>query len=155
MKHYLLAAALLPVLAACHNSDKDDATPTSIAAGFSQDFTLRHHQQATLPTAQTQELTLLVEDLQFSICPKNVNCLAPDFAAPTLAITAADGSSQQLKLPQDLPRISNPNWIDSASVRANGRRYVVYYKSWALDAGRQDSPRKQDFTLNFRVEKPQ
>lgn len=155
MKQYLLAAALLPALTACHKSDKDDTTPAVITTGFSQDFALRHRQSATLPTAQTPELTLLVEDLRFSICPKNVNCIAPDFAAPTLAITAADGSTQQLKLPRDLPRVSNPNWLDSASVRANGRRYVVYYKSWALDAGRQDDPRKQDFILNFRVEKPQ
>ncbi|MBT9394466.1 hypothetical protein KLP40_14940 [Hymenobacter sp. NST-14] len=155
MKHYLLAAALLPALAACHKSDNDDAAPAPVAAEFNQDFALRYRQSATLPTAQTPELTLLVEDLQFSICPKNVNCFLPDFANPTLAIAAADGSTQQLQLARNIASPSSPNWIDTASIRANGRRYVVYYKSWALDAGRQDSPRKQDFTLNFRVEKPQ
>ncbi|MFD2787543.1 hypothetical protein [Hymenobacter rubripertinctus] len=154
MKHYLLAAALLPALAACHNSDKDDAAPAAIAAGFSQDFALHYRQQATLPTAQAPELTVLVEDLQFSICPKNTNCLLPDFAAPTLAITAADGSTQQLKLPRDFSRDMRPAWIDTAGVRANGRRYVVYYRNWSFDAAKQDNPQKQDFTISLRVERP-
>ena len=151
MKYYLLAASLLAVLGGC--SSKEDG-PQTVAAAFDQDFSLHYRQSASLPAAASApELTIAVAELDYSICPKNVNCVAPDYAAPTLTITAANGQPQQLKLPVEGIRPYSPTWIDTASVRANGRRYVVYYRSWTADRSK-DMPGRADITLNLRVARP-
>ncbi len=150
MKHYLLAALLLAGLGGCSS---EETGPQTVTAAFSQDFSLRYRQSANLPTTVSPELTVAVSELAYSICPKNVNCVAPDYADPTLTITAANGQQQQLKLPVEGIRPYSPAWIDTASVRANGRRYVVYYRSWAADRSK-DTPGRADITINLRVEKP-
>lgn len=154
---YLFAIVLplpLLLLAACNESGSD-AEPQAVTTAFGQDFTLRYRQSARLPTAANPELVVRVDDLQFTICPKNVNCLVPDFAAPTLAITGLDGQTQLLKMPTGNKLTVSRQYPDSASFRANGRRYVMYYTEWKLNPAKQDNPTRQDFTLSLRVEKPE
>lgn len=150
-RYYLPAALLL--LAACNKSGSD-AGPKSVATGFGQDFTLQYRQEATLPPESKPELTVLLEELDYRICPKNARCFLPDLVSPTLAITAADGQTQRVLLPSsDQQQISSSLPPDTTSIRANGRRYVVYYKDWGGDYDR-DKLAKKDFRLTFRLEKP-
>jgi len=130
MNKYLLLLSLLGIgLASC--SKTDDQRP-AITTDFDQDFSLHHKQEAQLSTATNPELTLTLADLQYSICPPNANCAAPDLVSPTLRIADAAGQAQQLTLPLTRIRQSNQNWVDTTYVRANGRRYLLTYRNWAL-----------------------
>lgn len=145
----LLLLPLLAIFASCNS----EVEPQAVSSAFDQGFDLRYRQSATLPSVAPPELTVLVEDLQFSICPSNARCSVPDHVLPTLAISGRDGQTQLLKLPSSGRLFVNSQYPDSASVRANGRRYVVYFTEWKLAAGKQDTPSKQDFTISLRVEK--
>ncbi|RFP63754.1 hypothetical protein D0N36_17625 [Hymenobacter lapidiphilus] len=150
--HIPTALLLLALLAAC-TSCGSEAEPKVVATAFGKDFDLHYRQSATMPSVASPELTVLVEDLQFSICPSNARCSVPDHVLPTLAISGHDGQTQLLKLPSSGRLIVNSEYPDTTSVRANGRRYVVHYTSWKLAANKQDNPAKQDFTISLRVEK--
>ncbi|NVO85228.1 hypothetical protein [Hymenobacter terrestris] len=151
---YLLLALLLPLLAAACSTKYSDAVPRTVVAAFYQDFTLQYSQTATLPQASQPELTVLVEELDYQICPKNARCSLPDLVSPTLAVTGVDGQTQLLKMPSaGQQQINSSLAADTVSIRANGRRYVVYYKNWGGDFD-QDKPAREDFRLTFRVAKP-
>ena len=153
MKNYLPVLALGLSIVACQNStEEQDAVPGSITSAFNQDFMLAYRQQATLPAAGAPELSVRVTDIHYAFCPKNAYCFVADFAYPTLDITDAQGQAQQVKLPKNQVRYS-PNPLDSTSVRANGKRYIVYFTKWEL-SGKCDAPQKKDYTVSFRIAKP-
>ncbi|MFD2720728.1 hypothetical protein ACFST9_18550 [Hymenobacter monticola] len=146
-KHFLFAALSLSLFA-CKKNDAE--SPAAVAAGFSQDFALLYRQQASLPQPAQPELTITVTDLQFSICPRNANCFMADYARPTLRITDAQGGTQQLTMPVILGSRS-ADWIDTTSVRANGRRYVLTYLKWQVP-GDYHAATKENIKLTFRVD---
>ncbi|MBC6609843.1 hypothetical protein H8B15_02850 [Hymenobacter sp. BT507] len=150
-KHLLLFGAALS-LTACYTTDEGEAIPSSIVADFDQEFTLNYQQQARLDAASQPELIVEVTDMQYKICPKNVICFSPDVVAPTLRITDAQGNTQQMKVPVDSRPLYTPKWIDTTSVRANGRRYMLYYTQWEVDQMR-DKPGKKDIAITLRITK--
>ncbi|WBA43474.1 hypothetical protein [Hymenobacter canadensis] len=156
MKQSLLFAALVVGLGACQKSDNnEDATPAAMEAAFSQDFTLSYRQQALLPTVAQPELTVELADLQYSICPKNARCFTANFVFPLLAITDAQGRTQQLKMPvNNTTGLQTGAFIDTASVRANGRRYLVQYTSWQAKETDRNYAEKQDLSVKLRITKP-
>ena len=151
IKHLLLLSTALG-LAACGTTDKYEAVPTPIVADFDQEFTLNYRQQALLSAAIQPELTVEVTDIQYKLCPKDILCFTPNFVTPTLRVTDAQGNTQQLKMSVNLERAYMPNWLDTTSVRANGRRYAFHYIKWEVDQMR-DQPGKKDITVTFRVVK--
>jgi hypothetical protein len=148
MKQHLTIGALALGLLSCK---KDDATP--ITTDFNQKFSLYYRQQAALPTASPPELSLEVTELRYTICPKNANCFVADFAAPTLRITDAQGQSQQVTIPANTFGNRTPDWIDTASFRANGRRYLLTYVDWKAK-GDYHSAKREDIFVELRVTKP-
>jgi hypothetical protein len=148
MKKPLLVALVALGLGACQKDN--DAAPAAVGAPFDQEFTLDHNQQASLPVV-SPELKVTVSDVLFSFCPKNAMCIAPDYVAPVLQITDAQGHAQQLTMPRNLFRnSSNPNWIDTASVRANNRRYLFTYINWKVGVN-TDFAQKKDISVVLRV----
>ncbi|KAA9327612.1 hypothetical protein F0P96_16670 [Hymenobacter busanensis] len=154
MKALLLVLPAALGLAACHKSSVEpETTFPAITAAFDQEFALHHRQQAQLPTAATPEVTVQMTELGYSYCPKDVYCVAPSMAWPTLAITDAQGRIQQLQLPRNAARPNYPSWLDTASVQANGRRYLLTYSRWEVERqlASQEMPLKKDFVLWFRL----
>ncbi len=148
MRNHFLFAALSVSLLSCQ---KDDAeSPAVVTAGFNQEFSLYHRQQAALPQPTQPELTIAVTDLRFSICPRKANCLVPDHALPTLRITDAQGGTQQLSMPVSSLGARNADWIDTSSVRANGRRYLLTYVKWQVQ-GDYHAATKENIQFTFRV----
>ena len=154
-KHFLLAALGLS-LAACQK-DEMDIVPATVESRFDRDFTLAYRQQVKLPSASQPELTITVTDIQSTFCPENFACLVGTTATPVLHVKDTQGQTQQVlpargKLPYN---VNAGGWIDTISVRANGRRYLLYYVKWRLDANRsqQDRANKDDFTVTLRVKK--
>ncbi|GAB3294997.1 hypothetical protein ACFQT0_22420 [Hymenobacter humi] len=166
MKKYVFLAACGLLLAACYKADTTDG-PAPVAAGFDQAFTLQYRQEAELPLRQSPELTIGLADLSYSFCPPNAMCFAPDFVAPTLRITDAQGLTREVKMPAFGHEPRNQGWIDSTSIRANSRRYVLYYTSWNTSWNRRKATsstwitsknsinsQKQGITVQLRVAKP-
>jgi hypothetical protein len=153
VKHYLFIGTLALSLFSCKKDDcADSAIPTSVTAGFNQDFRLYYRQQASLPASNPPELVLEVADLLYTICPKNANCFTPDFAVPTLRITDAQGQSQEVTIPTNTFGHRTPAWIDTASFRANGRRYLLTYVDWKVK-GDYSSGKREDISVGLRVTK--
>lgn len=152
MKQSLLFAALVVNLSACQKSDNnEDVTPAAIESKFSQDFTLGYRQQAMLPTATQPELTVELTDLQYSICPKNARCFGANFVFPILAITDAQGQTHQIKMPVNhTTGLRNGSFVDTTSIRANGRLYLLQYTDWAVRAG-CDQPERKDLSVDLRI----
>lgn len=151
MKKYFLFSFLGLHLLAC-SKDSAGPFPAPTATAFNQEFDLRYQQQALLTSLQNPELTVKLADISYAICSKNSICFMADYAAPALDITDAQGQTQQLTLGLRVPRPITPDYIDSASVRANGQRYRLYFVRWRLN-GAPDSPQKKDFTVTLRVTK--
>lgn len=153
LKQSLLFAALILSLGACQKSDnQDDVTPAAITSAFSQDFTLSYWQQAMLPAATQPELTVALTDLHYSICPKNARCFTANSVFPLLAITDAQGQMQQLKMPLNhTTGLQTGAFIDTASVRANGRRYLVQYTSWQAQETDRNYAEKQGLSVELRI----
>ena len=118
MKSRYLVAAGLCCLGGCN---PDDSFSPRIDAAFNQSMTLRHRQRAALPTQRAPELTVGVDTLEESRCPRNINCVQGGTARVVLGIQDQGGATQSLAL--KLMGLSTT--IDSAVVPANGRRYVV------------------------------
>ncbi|MCC3152062.1 hypothetical protein [Hymenobacter sp. BT770] len=146
-KHFLFALIGLGLF----SCKKDNAgNPTAVAAGFNQEFSLYLQQQASLPQLTQPELTIAVTDLRYAICPRNANCLIADYAVPTLRISDAQGGTQQLTIPENFSGRKNSDWIDTASVRANGRRYLLTYVAWRVQ-GDYHAATKGNIQLTFRI----
>ena len=153
MRKYLLLAVSGLSLTACQKAD-EDVTPSAIISAFNQDFTLNYRQQALLPSASQPELTIGLADLQYNFCPKDVICcFVPNSAAPIFNVTDEQGQTQEVKLPIYGMNRNYPNWMDTISVRANGRRYVVYYTKYDVKEG-TDQPEKKDISIELRITKP-
>ncbi|MDO7854174.1 hypothetical protein [Hymenobacter convexus] len=148
MNKYLLLVILGLGLSSCKKDDAEN--PAVVTAGFNQDFSLYSQQQASLPLPTQPELAIAVTDLRFSICPRNANCLVADYAVPTLRITDAQGSMQQLNIPTNFYGRRTSDWIDTTSVRANGRRYLLTYVNWQVQ-GDYYAATKENIKLTFRV----
>ena len=147
-------SAVAPAMSPVVGGQDAKATHISAAlnASFDQDFKLYYLQQAVLRTAGRTELAVAVADLSYSFCPSNAYCLVADFVAPKLSVADAQGRTQVVSLPVlSAPR--NAAWLDTTSIRANGRRYLLYYKSWSVRAG-VARPAKTDISAIFRVTKP-
>lgn len=155
MQQSLLFAALVVVLGACQKSENDeDVTPATIESEFSQDFTLGYRQRALLPAATQPELTVELTDLQYSICPKNARCFGANFVFPILAITDAQGQTQQVKMPANhTTGLRYGPFVDTTSIRANGRRYLLQYTEWRVKAD-CEQPEKKDLSVALRISKP-
>lgn len=149
MKKYFLFSLFGLHLLAC-SKDSSEPVPATVTTAFGHEFDLRYQQQALLPALQSPELTVKLVDLQYAFCPKNTICFLPDRVFPTLDIYDAQQQTQQVKLALQLS--NQPNWIDSARVQANGRRYVVYFTKWHID-GTPNSPQKKDLVITLRVAK--
>ncbi|MCC2546553.1 hypothetical protein LJY25_08870 [Hymenobacter sp. BT175] len=157
MKVSTLALVALLGLGACQKSavapnvEHGDST-----AVFDQEFALYYRQQAMLPAAAGPELTVQVEELYTSYCPEEARCIVSTAAWPTLRITDQQGQSQQVKLPANRPAVFTPAFLDTTSVQANGRRYLLTYTRWNLDRTppRGGYPAKHDYTVSLRVSKP-
>ncbi|WP_375417794.1 hypothetical protein [uncultured Hymenobacter sp.] len=159
MKKYLPLSVLGVSLAACQKDNDKDVVPTSVTSAFDQKFTLRYQQQAMLPASAQPELTLELGDFNYTFCPENANCFMADFVSPTLNVTDERGQVQQLKLGLQAARFSYSNyplWIDTASVRANGKRYLVYYQQYSVDTNlkRREHAEKKHLAVELRVVKP-
>lgn len=115
--HYLLAAGLCG-LTSCTN---DESFSPRLNAAFNQPLTLRYQQRAALPNQSAPELTVGVDTLEESRCPRNLNCVQGGTARVVLGIRDQGGATQSLAL--ELMGLSTT--IDSAAVQVNGRRYVV------------------------------
>ncbi|TGD79584.1 hypothetical protein [Hymenobacter wooponensis] len=153
MKKYLLLVATSMSLLACDkNSGDTNVVPAAVSSTFDQEFTLNYRQQALLPSATRPELVVEATDLTYSFCPKNARCFVPDFVWPTLTITDAQGQTQQVKLPVNQERTYAADLLDSTSVRANGRRYVLYYLNWQVQQG-NDDPQRKDIAMRYRIGK--
>ena len=162
MKKHLLLAAFGLLLAACDKKDERNE-PAAVAAGYDQQFSLQYRQAAKLPHLLQPELTITLADLNYSFCPPNANCFVPDFVAPTLSVTDAQGLTQQMRMPTSFRNPYHHLWIDSASIRANSRRYVLYYTSWKVSksptslwnrnkvAGNVEKP---DISVQLRITRP-
>ena len=153
MKKYFFPCLLSLFLGACKNNTPapygDNPTQT-----FNQEFTLKSQQQAQLLNLGTPELTVTLKDLDFTYCPPAAACFVGTNVFPKLTITDAQGQSQQLALPLARVRTFNPAWIDTTNIRANGRRYLLYYRRWnlpALTAG--EIPQKKDISITLEVTK--
>ena len=148
-KHFLLGLLSLS-MGACN--DTTPAPSNAAAAKFDQEFTLYPQQQAQLPGSSAPELTVTLADLDFTYCPPGAACLVGTNVFPKLSITDAQGQSQQLALPLARIRTFSPNWIDSTNFRANGRRYLLYYRKWhvpTLPMGQ--IPQKKDISVTLQV----
>ncbi|MDF7812029.1 hypothetical protein [Hymenobacter sp. YC55] len=154
MRKYLLLSALVISLTAClKTEDENEVTPAAINTIFDQDFNLNYRQQATLSSASQTELTVAVEELHYTFCPKNANCFIGDFVNPTMSVTDTKGQTQEVKLSMHRATSNYPNWMDTISVRANGTRYLLYYKKYDVKAG-CDNPAKKDISVQLRITKP-
>ncbi len=155
MSKRLLLAVLGLSLAACQRADEEnDIVPAAVATTFDQDFSLNYRQQATVSSASSQpELTVAVADLNYKFCPKNAYCFTADFVNPTLSVTDEQGQTQEVKLSMRRMTGNYPAWSDTASVRANGRRYMFYYIIYDVKAG-CDNPEKKDISIALRVSRP-
>jgi hypothetical protein len=153
MKHMILLAlcglglGLGLGLAACKKEN-----PAPVATAFGQDYPYSFANEVRLPVVENPELTLTVTELSYSICPSNANCLVPDQVSPTLRIADAAGQVQQLSLPVAGHQRNSADWIDTASVRANGRRYLLYFSKWSA-GGKRDNVQKKDIVVTLRVVK--
>ena len=151
MKNYLLLCLLGLSLGACN---KNTPAPDNSAPNFNQEFTLYPQQQAQLPGSGTPELTVALTDLDFTYCPPTAACLTGTYVFPKLSITDAQGQSQQLALPLVRVRTFSPDWIDSTTIRANGRRYLLYYRKWNLPAlSMGQIPQKKEISVTLQVMK--
>ena len=154
MRKYLLLAVLGSSIAACSKAEEEnEVTPAAISAAFDQDFNLNYRQQAILSSASQTELTVVVEELHYTFCPKNANCFIGDFVNPTVNVTDMKGQTQEVKLSMHKTTSNYPNWMDTTSVRANGNRYLLYYKEYDVEAG-GDNPAKKDISVQLRITKP-
>ncbi|GGG57142.1 hypothetical protein [Hymenobacter glacieicola] len=154
MRNYILPLISTLALAACQSSDTaTEAVPAAVVVGFDQEFSLYYRQQAKLPVTNSAELTVSVAELQYSFCPPNARCFVADFVAPTLSITDQRGQTQQVKMPVSQARTRAANWIDTTSVRANNRRYVLYYHRYIV-AENVTQPQKKDLSVVLRITKP-
>jgi hypothetical protein len=147
MKSTLLLALCGLSLTACK---KDDSAPTAVA--FDQDYAYHIAGSVRLPTVENPELTVTVADLSYSICPSNSICFLPDRVSPILRIADAAGQVQQLTLPVPGHQRTSADWIDTTTVRANGRRYLFYFSTWS-SGGKRDNVQKKDITVTLRVTK--
>ncbi len=154
MKKYILLPLLGLSLITCKKGEEEPRIPETVTAAFDQDVDLRYRQQALVPTANQPELTVQLTDLSYSFCPKNVRCFIADFVWPTVKITDAQGQVQELRQLGKVVHTYNPAWTDTASVRANGRRYVVQYTRYNLDEYSREEPQKEDITVTIRITKP-
>ena len=153
MKKHLLVVALGLGITACSKAEEEnDVTPAAITAAFDQDFNLNYRQQATISSSSQTELAVAVEDLQYGFCPKSAYCFIADFVNPTISVTDIGGQTQHVKLPVVGRTNLSYNWIDSASVRANGKRYVLYYMMYEVKAER-DNPEKKDISVKLHIAK--
>ena len=151
MKKHLLLSLMALGLAACEKTDVGHSREP-IVAPFSQDFSLLYQQVASLDASNQPELVVALTDVQHSICPLSATCVAADFVAPTLTITSNSGQTQQVTFSRSTPRTPNANFIDSTSIRANGRRYLLYYRKWhvpTLPMGQ--IPQKKDISVTLQV----
>lgn len=153
MKQYVTIGTLTLALLSCKKEEGEPDMTLPIAAGFNQDFALYYRQQAALPASSRPELTVEVAELRYFICPKNARCFAADFAVPTLRIIDAQGQPQQLVIPANTFGHRTSEWIDTASFRANGRRYLMTYLSWKVK-GDYQSATGEDISVALRVTKP-
>ncbi|GAA4008129.1 hypothetical protein GCM10022408_20310 [Hymenobacter fastidiosus] len=161
MKNYLLLATLGLSLAACQKDEKEDeayVVPAPVTVAFNQDFSLTYQQLAQIPTAPNPELQVALAEVQYTYCPagacsdnSSLVCAVGTNVFPRLRVTDAAGQSQQIALPANRPAAGTPNWIDTTSVRANGRRYVLYYVKWKM---LKCNPARHDFSVTLRVTKP-
>lgn len=151
-KHLLLATFGLIVFS-CTKAD-EDVMPSAITSTFDQDFVLSYRQQALLSSSSQPELTVGLADLQYKFCPKDVICcFMPNSVAPTFNVTDEQGQTQEVKLPMYSMNRNYPSWLDTISVRANGRRYLVYYIKYDVKEG-TDQPEKKDILIGLRITKP-
>ncbi|TGE28195.1 hypothetical protein [Hymenobacter metallicola] len=156
MKSTLLFLTLTLVGSACQKTAIDpEAAPQDFAVDFNKDFGLHHRQQATLPATSGAELTLRLEELHTSFCPEGMMCIVGPSAWPVLTISDANGQQQQLTLPKNQARTWSGTWLDTASIRANGRRYLLTYTQWDLERvpAKGKGPAKADWVLWFHVDK--
>ncbi|WP_310395438.1 hypothetical protein [Hymenobacter sp.] len=152
MTKFLSLFALVLSLTACEKaSPEPNAGP--VISDFDQEFSLNYQQQARLRTANAPELAVTLAELEYTYCPENVFCFVGTFVAPSLNITDAQGQTQQLTLPLAGNLTNSAAFIDSASVLANSRRYVVYYTKWNI-RNVKNYPEKQDISVQLRIVKP-
>lgn len=156
MKSTVLVFALALGLGACQKSTVDPQVPVpDFAVDFDKDFALHHRQQAFLSSTSSPELTIQLEDLTTTYCPEGLQCIVGPSAWPLLAITDGQGQTQQLRLPDGPQHSAIGAWLDTTSIRANGRRYLLTYTVWDIDQqpDKGKIPAKQDWALWFNVTK--
>ncbi|MDB5235408.1 MAG: hypothetical protein JWR44_2401 [Hymenobacter sp.] len=158
-KHLVLALGALAFSGCAKKDSADENGPATVTAAIGQDFSLSYQQKARVPALGSPELTLTVTELQYAFCPKNMLCIVADFVAPTLSIADAQGQTQVLTLPRTPNRVSSAAWIDTTSIRANSRRYLITYVRWDIANGAWNAPggpgypAKGDISVVLRVTK--
>lgn len=155
MKKVVLPLLAVLSLAGCQKATVEpEQAPADTQAVFEADFSLQYQQQAFLPGPNQPELTLRLEDLKYTFCPEGMMCFVGPSAWPELNVTDAQGRMQRVILPPfNAQRVPNAAWLDTTSVRANNRRYVLTYQRWEIGKplGRGEYPGKSHFALWFRV----
>ncbi|OGX83339.1 hypothetical protein BEN47_03330 [Hymenobacter lapidarius] len=114
MKSLLIITAFLGCLTGCQ---KDDSAAPRIDAPFDKQVALRQQQSGAFPSQRAPELTITFDKISDSRCPEDVTCGWGGEVETTLTVRDENGAVQAiaLKLPGR----------DSATVQANGRRYLV------------------------------
>ena len=118
MKVLCILTAGLWCLTGCKD---DNSFSPRIDAAFNQQMTLRYQQSAALSNQSAPELTVRIDTLEESRCPRNFTCLRGGTARVVLGIQDQGGAKQSLAL----ELMGQSTTIDSAAVQANGRRYVL------------------------------
>ncbi|UOQ71400.1 hypothetical protein [Hymenobacter cellulosilyticus] len=132
-----------------------ERSAADFAIGFEQDFALHHQQQAFLPATTSPELTVRLDEAYTTYCPEGLQCIVGPSAWPKLAITDAQGQTQEVRLPKNRPSSNRVTWLDTTNIKANGRRYLLTYTRWEIEQTPEKGkmPAKQAWALWFRVAK--
>lgn len=127
MKRTTLLLSLLVAFASCQ---KNAPTPTPlevVGAEFDQDFVLAYQQTARLPGLDRPAVRVTVEDIEDSRCPQGMNCFLAGVAGAHVRVVGRESGDQRVHV-QLRDFGGTQNVTDSAGVRANGARYVLYIR---------------------------
>lgn len=103
---------------------KKEVTPTpNVDASFNQQFLLAFERSAALPNQNSPELTVTVDDIVDTRCPRNMTCAFPGDVRAVVGVKNQAGERQTATL--CIGCDPSTKLSDSAVVQTNSRRYVL------------------------------
>ncbi len=143
MKFLLVLTAFLGCLTGCQ---KDESVAPRIGAPFNQQVALHQQQSGAFPSQRAPELTVTVDKISDSRCPEDVTCIWAGEVETTLTVRGENGTAQALTL--KLSGLSPRQ--DSATVQADGRRYLVVLHAVAPHPKRNSGPQPKSVVISVR-----